>query len=44
MDINKVFEIISTRLNQLNDSVVKSLMERKLKDNFADVLQYLDSK
>ena len=43
-DINKVVKIITTRLNQLNDSVVKGLMERKLKDNFADVLQYLDSK
>lgn len=43
-DINKVVEIINTALNQSNDSVVKGLMERKLKDNFADVLQYLDSK
>lgn len=41
-DINKVVEI-SGKLNRLNDSVVKGLME-KLKDNFADVLQYLDSK
>lgn len=43
-DINKVVEIISTRLNHLNDSVVKGLMKRKLKYNFADVLKYLDSK
>ena len=43
-DINKVVDIISGKLNQLNDTVVKGLMEKKLKDNFADVLQYLDSK
>lgn len=43
-DINKVVDIISGKLNQLNDSVVKGLMEKKLKDNFANVLQYLDSK
>lgn len=43
-DLNKVVDIIGGKLNQLNDSVVKGLMEKKLKYNFADVLQYLDSK
>lgn len=43
-DLNKVVDIISRKLNQLNDSVVKGLMEKKLKDNLAYVLQNLDSK
>ena len=43
-DINKIVDIIGRKLKQLNDSVMKGLIEKKLKDNFANVLQYLDSK
>ncbi|KAJ7391492.1 hypothetical protein OS493_018539 [Desmophyllum pertusum] len=43
-DINKVVEIVNNTLGKVMDGAVNNLVHSKLKDNFNDILQYLDSK
>ena len=43
-DINKVVEIVSEILEKLHKGTARETAQSRLKDNFSDVLQYLNSK
>lgn len=43
-DINRVVEIVSDTMKKVKDGAVKGLVHSNLKDNFTDVLKYLDNK
>lgn len=43
-DINKVVEIVSKILEKLHKGTARETAQSRLKDNFSDVLQYLNRK
>ena len=42
--MNRVIEIVSDTMSKVKDGAVKGFMHSNLKDNFNDILKYLDSK
>lgn len=43
-DISKVVEAVNTALTRVKDGTMNDVVQSKLKDQFSDILQYMDSK